>query len=219
MATDDREICCHVTPMAVTETEEDDSGSCNMFKLDVCASFMPRINESDFEEDESELYNLGCDIVEKTFTIECEKLCSEETSTETIRGILVSMNIPDESFLIDRILNCACPMASSQQNMSHRVLYLRVEIDLPPGFETTDGMYVDDDDELESRLVPASKKSIEALEKVRVEDSINCTICLEEVLAGSEATRVPCLHVFHSPCIVNWLQKCRACPLCRNEIN
>ncbi|WCJ39560.1 RING/U-box superfamily protein [Euphorbia peplus] len=194
-----------------------------MFSIDVCASFMPQINESDFEEDELELYNLECDIVEKTFLIEREKLFSQETSSETIRDILVHMNIPEESFLIERILNCARQMGSSKHNMSRRVLYLRVEIYLPPGFEgmdvDADVVANDDDDESTSRLVPASKEAIEALEKVRVEDPINCAICLEEVLVWSEATQMPCSHLFHSLCVVNWLQKCRACPLCRNEIS
>ncbi|KAK2664004.1 hypothetical protein Ddye_002578 [Dipteronia dyeriana] len=58
-----------------------------------------------------------------------------------------------------------------------------------------------------------------ALEKTRVEDcSRQCVICLEEISVGSEATRMPCSHVYHQDCIVTWLKQSNLCPLCRFQI-
>ncbi|KAJ4712147.1 E3 ubiquitin-protein ligase [Melia azedarach] len=66
----------------------------------------------------------------------------------------------------------------------------------------------------------ASELSMEALEKVKVEGrwKHRCVICLEEMLVGSEAVRMPCLHIYHQDCIVNWLNQSNLCPLCRFQM-
>ncbi|KAF5188097.1 E3 ubiquitin-protein ligase ring1-like [Thalictrum thalictroides] len=66
---------------------------------------------------------------------------------------------------------------------------------------------------------PASKSSIDELEKVIFDDeqstTTNCSICLEEFEVGSKLTRMPCLHTFHGKCISLWLEKSHSCPICR----
>ncbi|KAF9678977.1 hypothetical protein SADUNF_Sadunf07G0092300 [Salix dunnii] len=72
--------------------------------------------------------------------------------------------------------------------------------------------------EVEARPFPATKSSIDALERVVFDVSASasdCTVCMEEISAGSEAIRMPCSHVYHSDCIVQWLQISHLCPLCR----
>ncbi|KAM5549108.1 putative E3 ubiquitin-protein ligase RHA1A [Rosa sericea] len=32
---------------------------------------------------------------------------------------------------------------------------------------------------------------------------------------GRNTSRLPCLHVFHGPCIIKWLEIDLHCPLCR----
>ncbi|GMY15666.1 tRNase Z TRZ1-like isoform X2 [Fagus crenata] len=56
--------------------------------------------------------------------------------------------------------------------------------------------------------IPATKSSIQALEKVRLQpDSVgDCIICLQEFEIDSEVTRMPCSHVYHGDCIVKWLE-------------
>lgn len=63
----------------------------------------------------------------------------------------------------------------------------------------------------------ASWSSIQALEKVKVGGGSEekCVICLDRIMVGSEAVRMPCLHNYHEECIVNWLQRSNLCPLCR----
>ena len=73
----------------------------------------------------------------------------------------------------------------------------------------------------EARSIPATKSSVEALEKFRFQqqsDSVSvgeCIICLEEFETGSELIRMPCSHVYHGHCILKWLQTNHTCPLCR----
>ena len=92
---------------------------------------------------------------------------------------------------------------------------------------------VDDDDERLSVSEstcglgsPTNMAAVEALEKVRYyrpsyydeNNAEKCTICLEDLVTGSELTRMPCNHMFHGDCIVEWLKKRVTCPLCRFEL-
>ncbi|KAJ6677857.1 F6A14.12 PROTEIN-RELATED [Salix viminalis] len=70
----------------------------------------------------------------------------------------------------------------------------------------------------EARPIPATKSSIDALERVVFDvpaAASDCAVCLEEISAGSEVIPMPCSHVYHSDCIVKWLQTSHSCPLCR----
>ncbi|MFQ6630604.1 hypothetical protein Gotur_009807 [Gossypium turneri] len=52
----------------------------------------------------------------------------------------------------------------------------------------------------------ASKASIEAMPRIKVEESgKDCGICLQEFEVEEEAREMPCKHVFHSGCIEKWL--------------
>ncbi|KAL3530305.1 hypothetical protein ACH5RR_009627 [Cinchona calisaya] len=66
----------------------------------------------------------------------------------------------------------------------------------------------------------ATKSSIQNLEVVKLDGSGSssknpCTICLEEFVMGSQATKLPCSHMFHGDCIVKWLKEDHLCPYCR----
>ena len=66
---------------------------------------------------------------------------------------------------------------------------------------------------------PATKSSIEALKKVKIDESCTssdqCSICLNDFCDGSEVMVMPCLHLYHKDCIVRWLETSHLCPLCR----
>eukprot|EP00257_Ricinus_communis_P025897 XP_025013311.1 probable E3 ubiquitin-protein ligase RHC2A [Ricinus communis] len=79
-----------------------------------------------------------------------------------------------------------------------------------------------DDEYTCNYIVPASKASVDALERVKVEDNgdsvdqLRCAICLEELeMGGKEVNCMPYKHVFHGDCIAQWLEKSHSCPLCR----
>ncbi|KAL6223901.1 hypothetical protein ACLB2K_002758 [Fragaria x ananassa] len=45
-----------------------------------------------------------------------------------------------------------------------------------------------------------------------------CAICLDDFEVGRHTSRLPCLHVFHGPCILKWLKIDLHCPLCRYSV-
>jgi hypothetical protein len=45
-----------------------------------------------------------------------------------------------------------------------------------------------------------------------------CVVCLEKFVAGEEACRIPCDHLFHESCIKEWLNTNNKCPVCRYEM-
>ncbi|XVF16636.1 hypothetical protein REPUB_Repub10bG0049500 [Reevesia pubescens] len=63
---------------------------------------------------------------------------------------------------------------------------------------------------------PASKASIEAMPRIKVNANGNdCSICLEEFKVDEEAREMPCKHLFHSGCVEKWLRIHGSCPVCR----
>lgn len=71
-------------------------------------------------------------------------------------------------------------------------------------------------------VVPASDDEIAALKTnifKKVENKyLDCNICLEEFVEDTQVKQMPCLHVFHGPCIVEWLKLSTSCPICRSSL-
>jgi hypothetical protein len=42
-----------------------------------------------------------------------------------------------------------------------------------------------------------------------------CSICLDEIEAGSSILKLSCEHVYHSACIIRWYTENNTCPICR----
>lgn len=216
MSTDYQDICCHLTPLDEVKPEDEDFPQ-NMFSIEVVATFMPPLDSSmEEEEDQFQDYDLECDTTSEEFVVIRDMLLNHDArSRNIIRDFLGNVEVPIRPFMIDRILDHARRMASDNRYLGRKVLRMRVSIDVPPMFETMDE---DDDDGQEVNLVPASESSIKALEMVKVEGSKQCSICLEELMIGSEATCMPCSHLYHGLCIRHWLEESKVCPLCRFEI-
>ena len=64
--------------------------------------------------------------------------------------------------------------------------------------------------------ISATKLSVKALEEVNLEEDC-CIICLEKLCYGYEKVllRMPCSHIYHKTCIVQWLESSNLCPVCR----
>ncbi|XP_058221358.1 uncharacterized protein LOC131331438 [Rhododendron vialii] len=45
-----------------------------------------------------------------------------------------------------------------------------------------------------------------------------CSICLEEFAVGSRMARLTCSHLYHGDCVLKWLKRSNACPLCRAHV-
>ncbi|RCU36896.1 hypothetical protein DVA76_18045, partial [Acinetobacter baumannii] len=75
--------------------------------------------------------------------------------------------------------------------------------------EVFNGVLRESMDMVEFRGVPASSASIKALKTEAFEkrdESGNCCICLDELCDGVEVINLPCSHVFHQGCIIQWLE-------------
>ncbi|XP_051949239.1 E3 ubiquitin-protein ligase RNF115 [Xyrauchen texanus] len=71
---------------------------------------------------------------------------------------------------------------------------------------------------------PAEKKMISSLPTVSISSEqaacrLECPVCREEYTVGESVRQLPCLHCFHSNCIVPWLQLHDTCPVCRKSLN
>ncbi|XP_050383646.1 uncharacterized protein LOC126800333 [Argentina anserina] len=89
--------------------------------------------------------------------------------------------------------------------------YLHMEVDIEFQLGDFDGI-----GDYEPLFVPASEVSISKLENTKIEECPTmCTVCVEDMMLGSEATRMPCSHLYHESCIVEWLRKSGVCPSCK----
>ncbi|MCO5556141.1 hypothetical protein L7F22_009685 [Adiantum nelumboides] len=46
----------------------------------------------------------------------------------------------------------------------------------------------------------------------------DCPVCLDKFVSGQSILNLPCQHIFHSKCLVPWLQNHSHCPSCRANI-
>ncbi|XP_026118704.1 E3 ubiquitin-protein ligase RNF115 [Carassius auratus] len=71
---------------------------------------------------------------------------------------------------------------------------------------------------------PAGKEMISSLPIVSISTEqaacrLECPVCREEYTEGESVRQLPCLHYFHSNCIVPWLQLHDTCPVCRKSLD
>ncbi|PIN02916.1 Ubiquitin--protein ligase [Handroanthus impetiginosus] len=65
---------------------------------------------------------------------------------------------------------------------------------------------------------PAQKEAVEALPTVKIEETLQCSVCLDDCEIGTEVKEMPCKHKFHSKCILPWLELHSSCPVCRYQL-
>ncbi|KAJ1387008.1 Zinc finger, RING-type [Sesbania bispinosa] len=102
---------------------------------------------------------------------------------------------------------------SSNSEYVPSVFSLTLDIIVEPGTERA----VRED--VITRMIPASTEAIYSLKECKVmKPKDNCSICMEEFgddVDGVTVSAMPCNHLFHQQCIVQWLQTNHVCPLCR----
>lgn len=196
---------------------EDDLGSSSesLFIIDIYAQVTP--NDS-MEEDDRGAIDSTSTIV-KQFVVKRDHLIYDNTSWSTIETMLTEMNLPFgvHPIMILKIMECAKESLYMDNKIIPMMVYLRITRSLDNG--VSDQALMESFDSRALRFVGASKDSTERLEKAKVEGcSKQCVVCLEDMLIGMEATRMPCSHVYHGSCIKNWLENSNHCPLCRFQI-
>ncbi|XP_064594348.1 E3 ubiquitin-protein ligase RNF181-like [Liolophura sinensis] len=73
------------------------------------------------------------------------------------------------------------------------------------------------------KVPPASKQAVEELPTViitptKAAQEVKCPVCLGLLDEGDEAREMPCKHLFHTTCILPWLERVNSCPVCRQEL-
>ncbi|XP_048552144.1 E3 ubiquitin-protein ligase SIRP1-like, partial [Triticum urartu] len=64
---------------------------------------------------------------------------------------------------------------------------------------------------------PAPAASIAAVPTGEVSEPASvCAICKDDLPLAVAARRLPCGHLYHSVCIVQWLEMHNSCPVCRS---
>ncbi|XVF36917.1 hypothetical protein REPUB_Repub19eG0100400 [Reevesia pubescens] len=134
--------------------------------------------------------------------------------------------------VIHDILDFAWEIDSDPVNLGRQVIKLIVEVEV----FVQEIHQVIDESLSTLNFKPASRLSIQSLKRVKLgdEDGLlpfkkrgrfeglssnkQCTICLGELLDGEEVVSMPCGHVYHSGCIVRWLETSNLCPLCRYQM-
>ncbi|XP_046875779.1 E3 ubiquitin-protein ligase RNF115 [Hypomesus transpacificus] len=71
---------------------------------------------------------------------------------------------------------------------------------------------------------PAEKEMISSLPTVSISREqtdcrLECPVCREEFSVEESVRQLPCLHYFHSDCIVPWLELHDTCPVCRKSLD
>ena len=74
---------------------------------------------------------------------------------------------------------------------------------------------INNQDIINNRLINKIKKNIISVSDI--DENSSCSICLEEFNSTTEILFLDCKHIYHSPCILEWITKDPSCPLCRNS--
>ncbi|XWS23731.1 hypothetical protein CRYUN_Cryun28dG0040400 [Craigia yunnanensis] len=138
-----------------------------------------------------------------------------------------------QTVIIPDILSFAWEIDSDPVNLGRKTIKFLVEVLV----QATDdeGDQVIDDSLSTLNFKPASRSSIQSLKRVKLgEEGLlpfkkrrrfeglsskkQCTICFDELLDSDEVASMPCGHVYHSGCIVRWLETSHLCPLCRYQM-
>jgi len=71
---------------------------------------------------------------------------------------------------------------------------------------------------------PAATSSVENLPSVVISTSneinggVTCPVCKDDMPIQTIAKQLPCMHLYHSSCILPWLSSRNTCPVCRYEL-
>lgn len=107
--------------------------------------------------------------------------------------------------------------SSNGQNQNHTPIGSLGDYFIGPGLDLL-LQHLAENDPNRYGTPPAQKEAIEALPNVKIKDTLQCSVCLDDFEIGTEAKEMPCKHKFHSACILPWLELHSSCPVCRFQL-
>ena len=72
----------------------------------------------------------------------------------------------------------------------------------------------ENDNTINPKIISEIKKNTIKLENIK--ESI-CSICLDDFDSEKEISFLDCKHIYHTNCIIEWINKDASCPLCRSN--
>ncbi|OMO83097.1 Zinc finger, RING-type [Corchorus capsularis] len=213
----DYEASCDV--WAIDSQGDDDESVPNpLFEIDITVRLTLAFEEEDNDEQPFFIHPETV-VVEKTERVRVDQLLDNDNDNgknSVIREMLLSMGVPVQDFMVERILGCSHDMATDKLYMNRKVLRMGVQIDAIVDEIPEEEDEEDDDDESSSSEKGAMV--VDLMNKVVIEKpNVGCSICLEDFVVGTEAIVMRCSHRFHHVCIIPWITKKTLCPLCRSE--
>ncbi|KAK1396854.1 RING-type E3 ubiquitin transferase [Heracleum sosnowskyi] len=96
------------------------------------------------------------------------------------------------------------------------------ELIMGPGFDRILEQFIHFDT-ITVTQAPASKAAVDSLPTININlghifGDLHCAVCTEPFEANALARELPCKHLYHSDCILPWLEIRNSCPLCRHEL-
>ena len=131
---------------------------------------------------------------------------SQDIDGDCLYSLLREFEIPaeDHATMVQQVAGLA---GTSRMPIVVDIIYvelMEIEVPIVDLVLDYDTIILDSMETYEPKSIPATKSSIEALEKIRFQPSSNliqeCSTCLEEFQIGL------CSHVYHRKCIGKWLQ-------------
>ncbi|XP_009626395.1 E3 ubiquitin-protein ligase CIP8-like [Nicotiana tomentosiformis] len=182
-----------------------------------------KLPEQDQDNDEPDFSRLEITRKTEIFLERCNRMPYNNLSLHSVTRMLDIMGVQvyDHEYMFYRMLLCADKIVNEPHNRNKKILPMKVFITIAVNYsleEPDDSFVLIHTNTVQFKAIPAGNKYVEGLEKVRIEETElgrECVICMEKMEVGSEARKMPCSHVYHGNCLMNWLVVKRVCPLCR----
>ncbi|CAL7945431.1 unnamed protein product [Xylocopa violacea] len=157
--------------------------------------------------------------------IHCSRNAQDTRSSNSSRGRQEMVPTSVDNFIEDFILHLSEGVAQAAQLP---VFNIRLFLGNP-------GDYVWGQDGLDSIVThllnqmdgtgppPLPRKQIDEIPTVtvnqyHVDTKLQCSVCWEDFKLSEPVKQLPCLHLYHAPCIIPWLELHGTCPICRQHL-
>ena len=93
----------------------------------------------------------------------------------------------------------------------------------PADYERLVEEFIRNDDPNSYGAPPASNENMNKLREFNYEPgkckAVDCAVCQEDYNKGDKLVDLPCNHTYHKDCVLEWLKRHDACPVCRKPLN